>query len=134
MNRKGMGYLSASLVVCAIISLIMVGATLAVERGPWKATTVVRATADTSVTLPISDSGRLELSYITFKAVAPTVTQTVKIVSGIVTNTYGTKIVTATDGFLAITSTPPLFYGDKVLIGGTKTNAVTVTVIGNLFD
>jgi len=128
--------ISRRFALLALAACIMGVATLpapAADRGPWRESTTTTNTAANALTLPMSDTGRLEVQYIVFAPVVTT-TQTVAFVLGTQTNTYGTKVVTTSDGIMAITNIPPLFWGDKILSTSATTNAVTATVVGRLFD
>ena len=91
------------------------------------------------ILMPIATNGwgRFTPAYLVFKAAAAE-TQTVSYAcaGGTVTNTYGTKVISATDHVLAITNVPPMFKGDHFVITSSTATGITniVTAVGTLFE
>lgn len=123
----------ANLVALVLVVSIFAFAAMALDRGPQRVTASLPGGAG-AIVPPTGDTGRFTAEYIVFDSAAGE-TQTVSYVTAGVTNVYGTKVVSATDHVLAITSMPPLFSGDRVLVASSATGVTnSATLVGTLFD
>lgn len=112
---------SCILAIAVLISGIALGAY------PW-------TESNTSVTTSVAFTNTLSASGKTLTAVlantGATQTNTVKVISGAVTNTLATEASSASDQMIVITNSPILFKDDVVLITSTSTNAHSVIIQG----
>lgn len=60
-------------------------------------------------------------------------TSTVSYIASGTTNSYGSKVVSATDRVLVFTNIPALFIGDRLPVTSSDTNAHSIYVVGEEF-
>jgi len=110
-----------------------VGVLFAGERGPERKTSTIIAAATTNniVALPIGDTGRFNAQYLVFSGLAASKTQTVSVIANGVSNALCTVI---SSNILPIANVPWLFSGDYFVVTSTATNAIDVTVVGEVWD
>jgi hypothetical protein len=117
-------------IICLILCPFLL--TTCAQAAPFRASATVNAGSGTYVITNVynSVSTGVRLTHVLFTSAASS-TSTASFIVGTLTNSIGSKVITATDRLLVATNAPPLLVGDTLRFTASDTNSQTVYIIGD---
>ncbi len=124
------GAFSLLAVVCMVLCPFLL--VNSAEAAPFRASATINAGTGSYVITNVynSVSTGVQLTHVLFTSSAVT-TSSASFVVGTITNSIGTKVISASDKLLVATNAPPLLVGDTLRFTASDTNSHTVYIIGN---
>jgi len=119
--------------VIAVMAAMTPNTAVAAEKGPQYQESTI-STNNTTVGLPIGETGRFTAQYLILRGVPSGSTQAISYVASGYT---GVVSAATTANLIALTNVPPMFWGDYFIVspnGLTSTNTFKVRAVGTVFD